>query len=128
MPNLPTNSSFTDVILAEKTLSFLIPITSALNTPTALNKSTLKETALLLIPSQLPPLSLIESVNKATETTLSKSHLRHPFFAINSSILNAKEDSFQELWTTPNFMDLLTLFAHPTTLPQKILLRPAPKN
>jgi len=127
-PNLPTNSNFTNVILVEKTPSFLIPIISALNSHTALNKSILKETALPLILLPLLRLYLIGYASKATEKTPSKSHLKHPSSATNSSTLNAKEDSFQELWTMPNFTDLLIPSAHLTIQPQKILLRLVQKN
>ena len=96
-PSLLISSSFTNVILVEKIPSFQIPIASVLNTPTALNKFTPKEIALLHILSQLLLRSLIESANKVTAKTLSKFRLKRQFSAINSLILNAKEDSFQEL-------------------------------
>ena len=122
------NNNSINAILKVKIQSFLITITLERNILNVLNLSILKEIVHLLTLFQLPLLFLIEFVNRVKEKIPLMCHLKHPFFVINSSILNAKEDSSQEPLIMPNYMDLLILLAHLTTLLRKILLKSVLKN
>jgi hypothetical protein len=123
MYNHQTSNNSINATLLVKIPSFPIHITSEPRIPTAPNQSTLKVTVPHLIQLRLQLPFQTEFVSKVMDKIPLKSRLKPLSSVINLSTLNAKEDSFPELWTTLNFMGLLTPAAHLMTLPLRILPR-----